>query len=117
MTQTKQHHSELLQLQTNAEKTNTNKDSSPLIEREQIPNTPFWIIGNKDDGYHIIMGKYRITNEILDLTRYLEHGNGEPEIHLALTEAQTWLENNQWNVILSMALIAITETPNIIKPN
>lgn len=50
---------ELLKLQTGAEETH-NKNSN-LMEREEIQNTPFEIVGNTEIGYTLIMGKYTLT--------------------------------------------------------
>lgn len=75
------------------------KPSKPLFEREQIPNTPFWIIGNPEVGYHITMGRYKITYSEM-------HAD---DIIQAMTIAKGWLENNKWDVILTVALCAITD--------
>lgn len=50
---------ELLKLQTNAKE--VHKDDSPLIERIEIPTTPFIIVGNKTVGYMLTYGKYQLT--------------------------------------------------------
>lgn len=82
---------ELLHIQTNAEETNT--DSKPLWDREQIENSPFWIVGNKEQGYNITMGRYKITHETLPTP----------------LDARLWLEKNKWDVILTVALCAYTD--------
>lgn len=70
---------------------NDQDDNDQLIEREQIPNTPFWIIGNKTDGYYLVMGKYRLT-----------------EVKNTKEEVKTHLLENIWHVILSM-IIAVND--------
>lgn len=82
---------ELLRLQTGAEESNT--PSKPLYEREQIENSPFWIIGNEEEGYNITMGKYKITQEPLKTK----------------LDAIIWLEKHKWDVVLTVALCAITD--------
>ena len=31
--------------------------------RKLLPNTPFWVIGGPENGYNIIMGKWKLTKE------------------------------------------------------
>lgn len=46
---------------------NQNSHSSEqLVERERIPNTGFDIVGNKEKGYFIAFGPYRITEYTQD---------------------------------------------------
>lgn len=59
LTQTKQR--DLLNTQNNTEE--THNLNSKLIEREQMEDTPFWIIGNEETGYFGVMGKYQITEK------------------------------------------------------
>jgi hypothetical protein len=82
---------ELLQQQTGAEKQNT--PSKPLYEREQIENSPFWIIGNEEEGFNITMGKYKITQEPVKTK----------------LDALLWLEAHKWDVVLTVALCAYTD--------
>lgn len=51
----------------------THNDNSPLIIHEEIENTPFTITGNKEKGYFVRMGKYRLTEY---------HKNKEDAIYL-----------------------------------
>lgn len=83
-------HTELLNIQNSADE--IHKQNSPLIEREQIPNSPFWIIGDKENGYNLIMGKWKLTQEPI----------AEKE-HVTL-----WIRQNRWNLILSM-IICVTQ--------
>lgn len=55
--------SELLNLQTNADVSQNKENSnSELVERHEIPNTPFHIVGNKEKGYFLTLGKYKISD-------------------------------------------------------
>lgn len=72
-----------------------------LIEREEIENTPFHMIGNKERGYFIGMGKYRISKEF-------KHPD----------ELSEYLETNFYNVVFQMALTIheiIAAIPNETK--
>jgi hypothetical protein len=82
---------ELLATQMNVAETPTN--SKPLFHKEQIENSPFWIIGNEEKGFNITMGKYKITQE----------PQSTP------LDALIWLEENKWDVILTVALCAYTD--------
>lgn len=54
---------ELLSLQNTTTETNTsnNNSNSELVEKERVDNTAFDIVGNKDHGYFIALGTYRLT--------------------------------------------------------
>lgn len=58
-------HKELLHIQTSTENQNTNNQKSPdseqLYEREKYPDTGFHVIGNKEEGYFVALGTYRLT--------------------------------------------------------
>lgn len=54
-----------------------------LIHRETIDNTPYEIIGNKDNGYIIALGKYKLT-----------------EPRKTIEEAKEQLEIEKWNIII-----------------
>lgn len=53
-------HKELLKLQTSAEENQNNSNSTELLERERIENTPYTIIGNQEKGYFLAFGKYKV---------------------------------------------------------
>lgn len=36
-------------------------DEKQIVERQEIEETPFHIVGNKEHGYFIALGRYRIT--------------------------------------------------------
>lgn len=86
---------ELLSTQNSADQTHTNKQDSskPIHERVQLPGTPFWIVGNQETGYHLTMGKYKLTQEPFKTK----------------DDVQIWLLENQWNVTLSVALCAASD--------
>lgn len=97
---TKRPAQELLNTQLNAGD-NHKQDSGKLIERIPIEKTPFWIVGNKEDGYRLIMGKYAITNKF-------------PSI----IDAEEYLNENQWEIILTMVIVVtkkMQEEENNIK--
>lgn len=83
------------------------KENSPLLTREPIEKTPFWIVGNDEIGYKITWGKYSF--------------NEQP---LKKEDVQTWWEHNQWKIILHLIAIGIginnidqkKETPDINHP-
>lgn len=37
------------------------KEGEELIEKKRIGRSPFEIVGNKERGYFVVLGKYRIT--------------------------------------------------------
>lgn len=40
------------------------KENSPLINREKIEGTPFWLIGILEQGWFIVMGDQRLTEPV-----------------------------------------------------
>lgn len=86
-TSTNKKQSDILNTQENAE--NPGKENSSLIEREQVPKTPFWVI-NQNEKWFLIMGENRIT----DLFNTKE-------------EALDELKNNQWFITISIAAIVL----------
>lgn len=81
---------EQLRSQMNAED-QIKLESGELIHREQVENTPFWIVGNEENGYFLTIGKYRIT----------EH-------RTSIDGVKNDLENKKWYIILTLIGI-ITE--------
>lgn len=73
----------------------TNGGNQPLFEREQIRNSPYWIIGTKKQGYYITIGKYRINETPIQ----------------SIKQVEKWMNENIWNVITTTAIII----HNIIK--
>lgn len=96
-TDQKTEHSALLNTQLNAEESPTKQKSSELVEREQIVDTPFWIIGNKETGYFLTMGKYRLTEPMK-----------------TKTAVRTYLRANTWNVTLQMCLLVYNDVSSKI---
>lgn len=91
---------ELLTTQLNASQQD-NSDSSKIWERYQITNSPFWVIGNRTQGYNIIMGKYKLNKE--------PFGFGVFDEGTILHEANKWLGKNKWDIILSLAICVATD--------
>lgn len=87
---------ELLQSQTNTE--NPNSTSSKLIEREQMNDTPFWIIGNQENGYIGTLGKYQITENFPTkeaVTQHIETKVWEIMLKIAGIVAADLIEQNE----------------------
>ena len=59
----KSEQSELLSTQTNVEESQNREVSSELLEREAVNGTPFWIVGNQDEGYFLAFNKYKLTHK------------------------------------------------------
>lgn len=81
---------ELLASQLNANEPN-NFPSGQIVEREQIENTPFWIVGNKERGYFLAFGKFQMTEEVPN------------KLDVILN-----LEKDRWNVLVKM-IVCVTE--------
>lgn len=86
-------HSELLNTQTNAKKTNKENSSTELVKMEKIHGTPFTAV-LRDEKYYIIMGKYRMNEEPLN----------------TMDEVYEFLENEMWNVMTAMMVIISGDT-------
>lgn len=76
-------------------KENSLNEKSQIIEREQLLNSPFWLI-KTEAGWFLVMGENRIS-----------------EVFKHKHEVKYWLANNQWQVIMQLIVI-IT---NKIKSN
>lgn len=75
---------EQLDLQSNTED-NHNKHSETGYERTQIPNSPFWIIGEPEKGYAVVMADFQITNMMKTKEELLKA-----------------IEENHWEIIYRM---------------
>lgn len=95
LTSTKQR--DILNTQSHVEEIHK-QDSTKLIEREPIENTPFWIVGNTENGYILTMGKYKVTQKKFN----------------SIKEAREELENNTWELMLTVIAIV---TNDIIEQN
>lgn len=88
-------HKELLKSQMNAGE-NQNKENSSedtqLIERENIKNTPFIVVGNEEKGYILTLGKFKLTENMP-----------------TKEEAIALLYTDKWHIILRM-ITTIHET-------
>lgn len=78
----------MLNTQNNAEENTNNSNSSEIIEREQIENSPFTIVGNQETGYFITMGPYRLHEPVA-----------------TKEDVMNYLLRNTYNVILDMIII------------
>lgn len=82
-----------------------NSKNSPLMIREQIPNTPFYIVGTQETGYWITWGKFRFNEELIP---------DDPALDLA-DIAQEWILNHQWEITLHLIAIAMAANENAKK--
>lgn len=93
---TKTTQSEILNTQSNTEKTHK---STSLITNEEVPNTPFRLVGSEEKGYALTIREYMLT-----------------EFKPTKLEALQNMENNMW--ILTANLIgAILEIEKSLEPN
>lgn len=96
---------DLLKLQNASEEQNTsNQQSSQLIERHLHPNSAFQIVGNKEQGYFVALGMYRITAQHTkeDCAKMIEQR--DYELILGLIGAsieQTIKDHKQFNDLLN----------------
>lgn len=74
------------------ESVDNNPSGEQLLEREQITNSPFWIIGNKVDGYYLVLGHYRLT-----------------DVYNTKQEVIEYVNNRPWDIILGM-IISVNHT-------
>lgn len=100
---------ERLQEQMRAENRPISEKSGERYTRIPIPETPFWIIGNNEEGYVITIQNYslcekRITQE--DIKHYTQHISNllENTEQTLIHAAQTWLNIHQWEVICVLVL-------------
>lgn len=61
MQHTKTPQGDILRSSMNAEERINPELNSELLHREQIPNTPFWVLGNEEKGYFLAIGKNKCT--------------------------------------------------------
>lgn len=80
---------DILNTQNSTEENHTNNSNSNY-EREQIENTPFWVIGTQEEGYNLIMGKWKLTTTP----------------HKTKNDLKLWMNKNKWNLILTMIICA-----------
>lgn len=63
-----------------------------LLERDEIENTPFHVVGNRDRGYFIALGAYRLT-----------------ELYPDKSSAVLSMDENKWTLILTMIGVAVEQ--------
>lgn len=83
---------DILNTQNNAEETHNSNSIKQLQEREQMAESPFWIIGNEEDGYMGTLGKYQITERFPTKEAVQQH-----------------FETATWNIILKLSGIVAAE--------
>lgn len=75
---------------------NTASNGNENMYRIEVERTPFYIVGNKEKGYHIICGKNRLTEEPLK-NEY---------------EARNYIKDHMWELIVQVIGIF---TPEYLK--
>lgn len=76
-----------------------NNSNSTLIEREKIPNTPFWIVGNTEIGYKLTWGKYTFMDEPAK----------------TIDEAYIWYTEHPWEITMHLIAIGFKISDDAIK--
>lgn len=69
--------------------------NTELIHKEEIPQTPFWIIGNQEKGYFLAMGNHKLC----DTQKTIE-------------QVKDYYDNHQWELTMQMAFIVFTDMLN-----
>lgn len=88
--------SELLNTQGIAGDDQNKENSGELLERHEVPGSPFTIVGNKEQGYFLTMGKYRLTDAYQDV------------------DGVIWgLENEKWEIIFNLIITLIKSTEEL----
>lgn len=78
-----------------SEEDRNKQHSTETLERRQILGTPFWTVGNEEQGYCICLGKFRIS-----------------EIHKNGWEAEEALEKEKWSIILNSIAVMLENYQN-----
>lgn len=86
------------------EKTHNLDASKELIKRIHIENTPFTIIGDEKKSYFIAFGMHRIT-ELFNVNTFIEENTFIDENTAILATAKKILQEQQWHIICTLALI------------
>lgn len=87
--QTPTEQKDLLNIQSSQE-TSTNSNY-PLLTREPLTYTPFWIVGNDELGYKLTWGKFSFNDEPLKTQ----------------DDVREWYMNHQWDITLHLIAIGI----------
>lgn len=67
-----------------------------LLEQIQVKETPFTIVGSKEQGYMITLGKYKLTT-----------------IQKTIKQCQLLIDKRDYELLFAMIGVAIEETLNI----
>lgn len=93
----------LLNILTNADQSqNKEQSSKPTIEyhREPMEGTPFYLVGNNEEGYIITMGKYRVSKRK----------------YPTIIETYGALEVDKWEILFNMIVSTIEMNEERNKP-
>lgn len=71
----------------------SSNDNTEILEKHPIEGTPFWAIGNKDDGYHLVLGRYRLTQHPAE----------------NLEQLKEWMDNNTYHILLQMIIAVMND--------
>jgi hypothetical protein len=87
---------DILTTQNSSEENQNKQESGDTFIREQIPNTPFWLVGNEEKGYIIVMGKHRIS-----------------DYYQTKEDAELSINTQMWKTILNVIAIMLEDTGKI----
>lgn len=82
----------LLDTLTNVDKDQNKEQSTIKYQNEPIEGTPFWIVGNNEEGFIITLGKYRVSKVKYD----------------TVDDCYEALETDMWNIAFNM-IVSIIE--------
>lgn len=86
--QTTTKHAEQLSIQSSHE---TEKQPNyPLLTREPLETTPFWIVGSEETGYKLTWGKFTFNDEPLKTK----------------LDVKMWYSDHMWDIVLHLIAIA-----------
>lgn len=77
---------------TTAEEMDNSRYSNELIQKEQIPKSPFMGIKYEDEPWFIVLGKYKVAEGFQDMQAM-----------------QAYLEDNKWQCIALLMQLIIEE--------
>ena len=75
--------------------------TEPLQYRKLLPNTPIWIIGEHENGYNLILGKWKLTKEPIC--------KGILDYDLLENMCHKHLDTFKWDYITSMIIAISTD--------
>lgn len=102
---TKKPFAEQLHSLNSTEEKNIPSSNSPEYDKtiyQQIPGTPFMLVGNKDNGYMAVYGNYKLTDRMKSMKELIEY-----------------VDNQPWQLIMNVIgmMIEITEKINKMPPD